>query len=854
MKLLRKNLIGATASESSGAYYLEEPTTGERFEFDEREYYLVNALREPYNDAVLLARFNAQFNAGMSLAELRTFVKRLEDLGLLGDEGARSAGSASVQELTKQPQKSRPVPGTDESAGENKEKKENNESATVTPLFQQQHTVVPSAGGDAPSARKPASDGDAASKPAIDPGAAGQTPAQEEPEKPSGREYAKEKFPGLYYLFCPERLLDGAINWFGFVRHMQKVLPYLIALGFFGLVFNFNDFRGDFVFSRIDYNVFKHLVFTFFTINLGSNVLKGLMGRYHGIPTPAFGIRMGFGLIPRFMLPVEVPQDASKEIKVTFTSAALLSRAWLFCFGMLVWMIFRGSGNELPTFGISLAFIAIVSGLFVANPLLDTDGAKLLALKLDQPDLRNKAFRALKFSTSKQPSVIAQYVDTATYLKVYALACVVFIVLLLGVVAWLVATWLENNYRGLGVAVFLLLACYQAMRQWRSKKKGGNKMNMANAKGKAAAGGGIDAVVENAVKPEKKPSLVARARARVREMGRVRPFVFLVLVICMFLPYSYESGGEALILPYALQELYPESQGRVENVYFDGGEFVEEGTIIAEMANHRQRKDVDVTRQEILKKGEELEVLLSTPSPEEIRAAEEQLKTAQLQLQFSVSEEARLAALVDDGYVSDTEHEKALEEMQVDEQRVIEKEAALSALKALINPNEIEALETEIGILRRNLEYYDEVLERTRLRMPFDGTIVTINLRDLENTYLDEGVMFAKVEDARRVKVDISIPEADAGEITLGNRVRLKLEAYPSRTIEGEVTLISPATEADQFGTILSVISVMDNDSQIMKSGMTGHAKILSREMFLIEAFTRSLIRFVRVEVWSWLP
>ena len=91
MKLLRDNLISLPATEDEGTCYLEDSETGKRYEFDQQEYFLVNAIRDPYHAVVLLAKFNAQFSSNMVLDQLKAFLSRLEGWGLLKERGEVAA-------------------------------------------------------------------------------------------------------------------------------------------------------------------------------------------------------------------------------------------------------------------------------------------------------------------------------------------------------------------------------------------------------------------------------------------------------------------------------------------------------------------------------------------------------------------------------------------------------------------------------------------------------------------------------------------------------------------------------------------------------------------------------------------
>jgi hypothetical protein len=48
------------------------------------------------------------------------------------------------------------------------------------------------------------------------------------------------------------------------------------------------------------------------------------------------------------------------------------------------------------------------------------------------------------------------------------------------------------------------------------------------------------------------------------------------------------------------------------------------------------------------------------------------------------------------------------------------------------------------------------------------------------------------------------------------------------------------------------VITQLDNAEHLLKPEMTGNAKIYCGEQRLLDLVTRRLVRFIRVEFWSW--
>jgi len=67
------------------------------------------------------------------------------------------------------------------------------------------------------------------------------------------------------------------------------------------------------------------------------------------------------------------------------------------------------------------------------------------------------------------------------------------------------------------------------------------------------------------------------------------------------------------------------------------------------------------------------------------------------------------------------------------------------------------------------------------------------------------------------------------------------------QTMDRNVTIKS-------FGNVVKVIAVIDNPKGELKTGMTGYAKIGGTLMPVWKAFTLALLRFLNIQVWSWIP
>ena len=160
---------------------------------------------------------------------------------------------------------------------------------------------------------------------------------------------------------------------------------------------------------------------------------------------------------------------------------------------------------------------------------------------------------------------------------------------------------------------------------------------------------------------------------------------------------------------------------------------------------------------------------------------------------------------------------------------------------------------------------------------PIEGRIITPRIEEKKGQYLHQGELFAVVEDARTLIAEIEVPEKEIGKIKIGARAKLRTWASPNTVVEARVSRVAPVAyeqskgkiamayscqerliEQDETlrekGKVIRVICELDNSGGFFKTGMTGYAKIETEKMPVAAAFSQWLMRFLFVEVWSWIP
>ncbi|HNW78709.1 MAG TPA: efflux RND transporter periplasmic adaptor subunit, partial [Candidatus Competibacteraceae bacterium] len=297
--------------------------------------------------------------------------------------------------------------------------------------------------------------------------------------------------------------------------------------------------------------------------------------------------------------------------------------------------------------------------------------------------------------------------------------------------------------------------------------------------------------------------------------------------------------------------------GVVERVLAGENQMVTSGQVIAELGTWQQDHDIAATTAALERQQAELALLQHGAKAEAISAAREQRDMAQVRAGHSRKLQELLAPVHKTGVVKDLEYQEAVKTADVDQAAVAVAAANLDLIKSPPLPMEVAVQQAALKQLREQLTYLRDQRERTRLRAPIAGTVATPRLEFKTGTFLKEGDLLAVVEDSSVMQAEILAPESDIGTVRVGAPVRLRVWAWPLREFEGQVVAIAPVVELSPSNPFMRVVRVgfdIPNPDGTLKSAMSGFAKISAGEQPLIVAFSRALVRFVRLEAWSWLP
>jgi len=164
-------------------------------------------------------------------------------------------------------------------------------------------------------------------------------------------------------------------------------------------------------------------------------------------------------------------------------------------------------------------------------------------------------------------------------------------------------------------------------------------------------------------------------------------------------------------------------------------------------------------------------------------------------------------------------------------------------------------LDAQIEQANAQLALIDQQLDRMRITAPFDGIVVTGDLSQALGAPVERGDVLFEVAPLDDYRVMLKVDERDVGDIVPGASGALALSAMPDERFPFFIARITPISTAENGLNYFTVEGeVAPEVSAQLRPGMEGVGKIEIDERRLIWIWTRKIILWAKMFIWSWTP
>ena len=297
---------------------------------------------------------------------------------------------------------------------------------------------------------------------------------------------------------------------------------------------------------------------------------------------------------------------------------------------------------------------------------------------------------------------------------------------------------------------------------------------------------------------------------------------------------SFQANGS--FIAEEISDITPAVGGRVEATPVNVGSFVVKGQIICQL----EKKDAELRLDQARAALEQAKFMLSQAesrvglrggaefNPEnvpEVSASKAAYEAATASARLAAADAARYENLVRSGDVSQSAFERARTQQETAEAAANSSrrqyEAQMNAARQGFGAVEaaraaLAAAESQLAMARKNVE-------DTSVRAPFDGYIT--DRPAAVGQWRSAADRVATIVRISTLKLQLQIPEQQAGMAKTGMEVKARVAAWPDRNFTGRLSAVVPAVSVNSRTFIAE--ARFDNPGGELRPGMYANARVM---------------------------
>jgi multidrug resistance efflux pump len=177
---------------------------------------------------------------------------------------------------------------------------------------------------------------------------------------------------------------------------------------------------------------------------------------------------------------------------------------------------------------------------------------------------------------------------------------------------------------------------------------------------------------------------------------------------------------------------------------------------------------------------------------------------------------------------------------------VIALEREMARLRAQADPGAERLAQLQLQAARHEFNALVDREASLRLRAPFSGIVATPYLNELLGARTEPGDSLVEILGDGPLRVRIALAQRDAGEVAVGDLVRIRFPGEARSKWTTRVAQVGTAARAEQ----VELVAALDapEPAPFLRPGTLGKAKVSVQRTSVAGATARSLRRLIRTE------
>jgi multidrug resistance efflux pump len=256
--------------------------------------------------------------------------------------------------------------------------------------------------------------------------------------------------------------------------------------------------------------------------------------------------------------------------------------------------------------------------------------------------------------------------------------------------------------------------------------------------------------------------------------------------------------AKGYIVPRQQILVSPKVSGMILTLDVEEGRRVKKGDLLAVLESTEYQAEFERAKATVRLMEERLLELINGSRPEEIRQAEAELEEARAELVQLQADWRRTGELRKKNSVTEQEFELSESKYLAQKQKINRLAAAVELWKIGTRVEKVEAAKAEVDQAKAELTKAQWRLGNCTIRSPISGTILKKNAEEgnIVNPIAFNGSFsICEMADLADLEVDLNVSERDISAVKVGQKCRIRTDAWPDRVYDGVVSRLMPIAD-----------------------------------------------------------
>lgn len=178
--------------------------------------------------------------------------------------------------------------------------------------------------------------------------------------------------------------------------------------------------------------------------------------------------------------------------------------------------------------------------------------------------------------------------------------------------------------------------------------------------------------------------------------------------------------------------------------------------------------------------------------------------------------------------------------------RLLKEKEFISSEALEIIEQENEAARAQLAINKAQVERDQANLNYSVIRSPISGVVIArdVDIGQTVAANFQTPILFQIAKDLRQMQINISVAEADIGQLHIGQLINFTVDAFQQRKFSGTVKQVRLNPTIQENVVTYNVVAMVDNDDGTLLPGMTANIHFVVKQKNDVLRVPNAALRF----------